>query len=165
LGCQRRILKSVELGLAKLDLVPHFAYEEFQMLSRRQNLLHGLGLPLVYLTLFSLAGGHWAVLQTIAWAKMLRDYSESGSIAMAVEKTFGGKYPCSLCLKVEEGRQKEKESPATVKLDKKAEIFFVTAPATVEEPAFRPFSYLIPGDLPSSSRSDPPPAPIPILAS
>ena len=135
------------------------------MVARRQILVHAIGLPFVCLAMFSLAGGHWAVLQTIAWAKMLRDYSRSDSIAMAVMKTFSGEYPCGLCLKVEEGRQKEENAPATVKLDKKAEVFFVTAQAAVKEPPCHYFSYLATDDLLSSSRSDPPPAPVPILAS
>jgi hypothetical protein len=135
------------------------------MVSRRQILVRAIGLPLVCLAMFSVAGGHWAVLQTIAWAKMLRDYSRSDSIAVAVKKTFGGEYPCDLCLRVEEGRQKEEKAPATVKLDKKAEVFFVAARAAVKEPACHPFSYLVPDDLLSSSRSDPPPTPVPILAS
>ena len=76
---------------------------------------------------FSLAGGHWLVLQTVAWAQMLRDYSKSAPIAEAIERTFSGGYPCTMCIKITEEQQKEEKAPATVKLDKKAELFLLSA--------------------------------------
>ena len=89
------------------------------------------GFLLAALALFSIAGGHWAVLQTVAWVEMLRDYTQkTGSMAVAVEQTFDGQHPCELCLqiatakqqentKVQGGRQKSDGSkPGIVKADK-----------------------------------------------
>lgn len=68
----------------------------------------------IVLALFSLAGGHWALLQSVAWANMIHDYSAQGSLQTALAKTFSGKYPCSLCKKITEEKQKESKSDAIV---------------------------------------------------
>lgn len=88
-------------------------------------MLRSLGLSLMCLAMFSIAGGHWAVLQTVAWAQMVRDYSQTATVAEALEKTFSGKAPCSLCEQIAEAKQQEEKSPATLKTDKKAEIFLL----------------------------------------
>ena len=56
-------------------------------------------------------GGHWAVLQSVAWVKMLVDYSQSESVAVALGKTFDGAHPCDLCKIVSLGRAAEEQSP------------------------------------------------------
>ena len=73
-----------------------------------------LGLVFAALALFSIAGGHWAVLQSVAWAEMLHDYTQrTGSIAVAVEQTFDGQHPCELCQQIQVAKFKEhKEVPA-----------------------------------------------------
>ena len=64
-------------------------------------LLRRLGLFCVVLAMFAIAGGPWAVLQTVAWGEMLRDYYQrSGSCVVAVEQTFDGKHPCDLCRQI-----------------------------------------------------------------
>jgi hypothetical protein len=83
------------------------------------KLLRVAGMLLICLTLFALAGGHWAVLQTIAWAQMLRDYSKNVTIAEAIVRTFSGGSPCGMCTKITTERQKEEKAPAIVKLEKK----------------------------------------------
>ena len=75
---------------------------------------------LVLIAAVQILGGHWAVLQTVAWAKMLVDYSQQDSLSVAVAKTFDGEHPCQLCHTVKEGRQEEqkKQTPTTIaKLD------------------------------------------------
>ena len=76
--------------------------------------LRKLGLVFAALALFSIAGGHWAVLQSVAWAEMLHDYTQrTGSIAVAVEQTFDGQHPCELCQQIQVAKAKEhKEAPA-----------------------------------------------------
>jgi hypothetical protein len=44
-----------------------------------------------------LAGGHLAVLQVVAWAGMIASRSATTSLVEAVETTFDGQHPCSLC--------------------------------------------------------------------
>ena len=112
------------------------------------------------LAMFSVAGGHWAVLQTVAWARMLGDFSRGASIEVAIRKTFSGKYPCGLCRKVEEGRQKE-EAPATVKVEKKTESF-LCAESPIAQLLFpRDFSYPPAARIACIGRSDAPPLPPP----
>lgn len=63
----------------------------------------------IAIALFSLSGGHWALLQSVAWGCMLHTYSSQGSFRAAVEKTFDGKHRCSLCKKIEQAKQQEKK--------------------------------------------------------
>ena len=57
------------------------------------------------LSLCAAVGLQWAALQSIAWVGMLIDYSRSGSIASAIEKTFDGRHPCPLCNAIHKGEQ------------------------------------------------------------
>jgi len=62
------------------------------------------------LSLCAALGLHWAALQSVAWMGMLVAYSQSGSVASAVEKTFDGRHPCPLCKaigKAEQGGKKQ----------------------------------------------------------
>lgn len=73
--------------------------------------------------LFGFIGGNWALLQCVAWTKMLWDYSHtsqsvsSQSIKKAVTRTFDGKHPCSLCKRIVKGKAKEKETTKTVQIN------------------------------------------------
>jgi hypothetical protein len=77
----------------------------------------------VALAVFSIAGGHWAVVQSVAWTEMLRDYTQqTGSVAIALEQTFDGQHPCELCRQIQAAKSQEhKESPVapTAKEDAK----------------------------------------------
>ncbi|HEY5740899.1 MAG TPA: hypothetical protein VIS99_00030 [Terrimicrobiaceae bacterium] len=106
----------------------------------RHKLFHLIGMPLMCLAIFSIAGGHWAILQAVAWARMLEEYSRGASIEVAIMKTFGGKYPCGLCRKIEEGSQKQ-ESPPGIKVEKKSESFLCAENSVAEALFPRDFSY------------------------
>ena len=86
--------------------------------------LRKLGLVFAVLAFFSIAGGHWAVLQTVAWTGMLHDYMQrTGSVAMAVGQTFDGQHPCELCREIASAKAREhKESPATPKTKDEAKV-------------------------------------------
>ena len=71
--------------------------------------------------LFSLSGGHWALLQSVAWVNMVRTYSSQSSLSSAVEKTFSGKYRCALCKKIEQAKQQEKKNSFVTEMFKKRE--------------------------------------------
>lgn len=127
-------------------------------------MLRRVGLPLLCLAMFTIAGGHWLLLQSIAWAQMIRDYSRDTSLVEAVEMTFSGKQPCAMCVRINEGKNSEQKQPATVKLDKKSEFPLgphehgVAAPPSVDF-AYDPVSVPAP-----PARFEEPPQPIPILA-
>jgi hypothetical protein len=61
------------------------------------RLVQSIGLPLMSATMFSIAGGHWVVLQVIAWQQMPYAYSRNSTVVEAVTKTFDGNHPCTLC--------------------------------------------------------------------
>jgi hypothetical protein len=65
-------------------------------------------LVVAFLLVFSI-GGHWALLQSVAWMGMLVSYSSAESFKSAVEKTFDGRHPCKLCKTVEQGKKCEKK--------------------------------------------------------
>ena len=65
-------------------------------------------------------GLHWAALQSVAWVGMLFTYSQSGSVASAIEKTFDGRHPCPLCnaiSKAQQGGKKQPEMQLSKKID------------------------------------------------
>lgn len=49
-------------------------------------------------------GLHWAVLQSVAWTGMIVRYSQTDTLFSAIQKTFDGKHPCSLCRFINEAR-------------------------------------------------------------
>jgi len=58
---------------------------------------------LTWLMLLMLIGGHWGVLQVVAWTGMLIDYSRDNPFVDAVEMTFDGEHPCAICKQVDHG--------------------------------------------------------------
>jgi hypothetical protein len=121
-----------------------------------------VGISLLCLAMFSIAGGHWALLQTVAWAQMLGgEYSRGAALTTAVEKTFSGNHPCALCLKVQEGRANEDKAPAKIAWTKKAESFISPVYAQAPSRLVRDFSYPLESDVQFGSRQDAPPRPVP----
>jgi hypothetical protein len=53
-------------------------------------------------------GLHWAVLQSVAWAGMLIQYTrQTSSVPVAFTMTFDGQHPCKLCKVTQQGRKSE----------------------------------------------------------
>jgi hypothetical protein len=69
---------------------------------------------LLLVALLSATGTQWLVLQSIAWSAMLLDYSRHAPLAEAVQQTFDGEHPCTLCKNIERGKKSEKKNAATV---------------------------------------------------
>jgi hypothetical protein len=111
-----------------------------------------------------MSGGHWALLQSIAWGRMIAGFSQQDSLGTAISKTLSGKHPCPLCLKIRSGvqqeKQREKEMPweQTQKMPEpiwELRCLTLPAPPTVarHDQAFVPFLH--------SDFIDSPPAPPP----
>jgi hypothetical protein len=81
-------------------------------------MLHRISAATCLIAVLAAGGGHWTVLQTFAWARMLVEYSAQNSLAEAVEMTFDGKHPCPMCLKIEKGRKQERRQPMNVEVRK-----------------------------------------------
>lgn len=132
------------------------------MILQPSNLVRALGLPLVCLAMFSLGGGHWAILQTLAWSQMLWTYSqEDVTLGESVTKTFNGENPCALCTAVKKGRQEEKKAPQSLSAQEKVEIFLVEFSSQLPPRIPSSFKYPTSGDTDHSARSDAPPGPVP----
>ena len=76
-----------------------------------------IGHALLIAALVVALGGHWAVLQTVAWTNMLANNLRTGSLEAAVKKTFDGNHPCSLCKEISAAKksEKKKDLPAAAK--------------------------------------------------
>jgi hypothetical protein len=93
---------------------------------------------LVVAALVLTLGGHWAVLQVVAWTGMAVSYSQSDSLSGALSKTFDGKHPCKLCKLVSAGKKAEQKSES--KLDTKKLDSFVSVTVSFSFPPLKQFS-------------------------
>jgi hypothetical protein len=120
-----------------------------------------LGHLLLILALLAATGGHWALLQTVAWTNMLASNLRTDSLQVAVTKTFDGQHPCKLCKEISAGKKAEKkaEFPTTsAKFEFISErlVFIFSAPDS-----FRLLTALTES---LTSRSEAPPTPPPLAA-
>ena len=123
---------------------------------------HRIMTMVMTLSLFMALGGPLALLQGVAWVTMVHDFSKSGSLSQAVEKTFDGQHPCPLCQKLAKARAAEEKAPVSVKIDKKAEVFIATSGSDLPLPVVNPMIY---GPVPfvlMPERFIAPPVPVPI---
>ena len=67
-------------------------------------------------------GGHWVLLQSVAWVRMTVRFSQAASLEEALKMTFDGEHPCALCKAVKQGKQSEQE-PQRRTLDKKIDLY------------------------------------------
>ncbi len=114
----------------------------------------------VVIALVAVTGGHWALLQTVAWTNMLATNLRSSSFEAAFSKTFDGQHPCGLCKVISSGKQSEKktELPAPLK-----QLEFVSArPVYVFTPP-QDFCLLSGRVFTAPLLSSPPPVPPPRL--
>ena len=107
-------------------------------------------------------GLHWTLLQTVAWTRMLLDYSRSAPLRTAVAMTFDGRHPCALCRAIKQGRESEQKQPLSVaKRAAKLECDLPAAAVGITPGHCPPPSPASPGAW--SSRGDAPPKPRPRL--
>jgi len=107
-------------------------------------------------------GGHWFILQSVAWAKMVMDYSRQTSVQQALSETFDGEHPCDLCKKISRARDDSGKSATIAVFPHKDLSFVADKVARVVPPNGSEFHY---PDLPSGGWSSPVadlPTPIPI---
>ena len=77
-----------------------------------------VGKIFVIVALVVTTGGHWAVLQSVAWTTMLADNLSTHSLSESVARTFDGKYPCPICKAIAAGKKSEKKSEFTLQTQK-----------------------------------------------
>lgn len=126
---------------------------------RGRRLLYLTGATSCLLAIFISAGGHWAMLQSIAYTRMLFEFAEQDSLGAAVKKTFDERYACSLCPKIRDGFNSDHKKPLTLSevqqpeflLQFNALIFFI--PVVVAHVAFVPSRHV---DFPNAPPKPPP---------
>ncbi len=74
------------------------------------------GHGLLILSLLCATGGHWAMLQSVAWATMLANNARTQCLSDAITTTFDGRHPCPICRQIAQSRQSEKKSDAQLEL-------------------------------------------------
>lgn len=60
--------------------------------------------------LLAAVGGHWAILQSCAWATMLADNLQTKSFSTAIRRTFDGQHPCRCCEAIAAAKKSERKS-------------------------------------------------------
>lgn len=133
------------------------------MFTLRRKILATCGQIVAAVALFFIIGGHWGVLQTVAWANMIWTYTSlDGSVLVGAKKTFDGSHPCSMCHSIKEAKQQEKKAPEILPATKKIELFALEDASLLPEPFSVPFQFPTPPPLAADSRPHSPEAPVPI---
>lgn len=133
------------------------------VLSLRPKLLASCGQFIAAIALFFIIGGHWGVLQTVAWANMIWTYTtQDGSVLAGAKKTFDGDHPCSMCHSIQAAKKQEKKSPEIFAITKKIELFAIDAGRILPLPVSNSFQFPIPEHTAADSRPHSPDAPVPI---
>lgn len=120
--------------------------------------IHQIARILLVAALFAATGGHWAVLQTVAWSSMLVQYSHGANLASAVQQTFDGRHPCALCKKIDQARHNEKKPDVQFASGKLEFCYHPVKPLLL-----RPgnFWQMHPGDVYPPAFAEQPPVPPP----
>lgn len=103
-------------------------------------------------------GGHWYLLQGLAWVNMIRAYSQVVPLPEAVGMTFSGQYPCAICKAIADHKNSDQQKAFT--FDKTEKKFPLPVEIAIFQPSVSIFSY---PDFVSSLllRSEAPPTPPP----
>ncbi len=104
------------------------------------------------------SGGQWSAMQCVAWANMVREYSQMVPFTEAVSMTFSGQYPCELCKAIAE--KKSSEQQKFLGLDKQQKKFLPPIAVIPFHPAETEFTYVRESRA-SSTRPVAPPTPPP----
>ena len=125
--------------------------------------LRFLGHAVAAVAMFFVAGGHWGTLQSVAWAGMLWNYTQTdGSLLSGVKKTFDGEHPCTMCTSIKTAKEKEKSKPVTLVATKKIETFPAPLCAVLPPRSCRDFVFPDVADISPAARAEAPPVPVPI---
>ena len=133
------------------------------MFTLRRKFLASCGQVIAAVALFFIIGGHWGVLQTVAWANMIWTYStQDGSVLAGAKKTFDGEHPCNMCDSIKEAKKQEKKAPEILSATKKIELFPVDSRALLPQRICVRFDFPRNMDEWHEARFSKPPVPVPI---
>ena len=97
-------------------------------------MLRSLYRSLVIAAFIVAIGGHWVVLQSVAWMGMAVSYAQHGPLTEALRKTFDGQHPCKLCKVVREGQKSERDH-SSLKVETKLDFLLVSRAMRIDPPA------------------------------
>jgi len=120
------------------------------------------GHVLVIVALLAATGTHWTMLQSVAWTTMLADNLRTASFTQALQRTFDGKHPCSLCKQITAGKKSEKKAEFPLQL-KKLEFIHAGTCFTFAAPSHFRLAGAAIDSLQSLSHSPPVPPPRSLL--
>jgi len=109
---------------------------------------------LLIVAMIAASGGHWIVLQSVAWTTMVIANAKHADIRLAVEKTFDGNHPCPLCKCIEKGRASEKKHDIQIAAGKMT--WFYEAPSVALKPPGN-LQWQHARDVFAQNRKEPPP--------
>lgn len=102
------------------------------------------------------------MLQCVAWANMIREYSEMVPVTQAIEMTFSGQYPCALCKAIADKKESDNAKVATLFQHEKKQVssplLAGARPVTISPQDFVVWSQFF------QTRSEAPPDPPPRFA-
>ena len=113
---------------------------------------------LVTLALTLSVGGHWAVIQGVAWTRMIAHFSQGMPLTQAISYTFDGKHPCKLCLAVKSGQESERKD-SKLKSPEKLVFFLDLGKVSLFTPDPIPSCFFVSMPHPSWLHSPPYPPP------
>lgn len=131
---------------------------------RMKRLINISGLAGCLAAAFFLAGGHWMLLQAFAWGRMIVVYSQEGTLAEAVKKTFDGKHPCKFCRVVQEAQTPDPEDVPKEETGRVLEMLGEVQLVSVPPVPVRSCELPCAADDIGKGRAVPPPTPPPILS-
>lgn len=100
-------------------------------------MLRKLGACLLLTALLASLNLHWVVVQGVAWAGMLQKESQrTETMQQAIERTFGGDYPCEWCGLVEKNFNASNDEPASTQSELLSKIKLL--PMTFSQVGLKP---------------------------
>jgi hypothetical protein len=111
------------------------------------------------LLILGITGGHWGILQSVAWTRMIIAYSRTAPIQTALEQTFDGKHPCAMCKAIQKAKQTAQQQELQQPSVNRDTLFCESYAAIGSD---EPWSWLTADSLFTyPTRVDPPPVPPP----
>ncbi|MFN2426729.1 MAG: hypothetical protein ABR587_09835 [Candidatus Binatia bacterium] len=87
------------------------------------------GLYSSLLAVFLISGGHWMVLQSVAWSRMFAANARTDTLVLAVAKTFDSEHRCGMCHQIQRGRENEQRPTTAIAANSASPRVWMMLPA------------------------------------
>jgi hypothetical protein len=114
---------------------------------------------IVFFAAVQIIGGHWLAIQSVAWVGMIANYARGENLVVAIERTFDGQHPCSLCKVVKIGREQEQKQHVAQVIVKLDAVLATTTALPAPQASDWQYSVFLPVN---AARSLAPPTPPPL---